>query len=212
MSPQACHPPSEQGFDEQRALDDLLNALSGQLQDVHAQQSDIGVISHMVIGLVAPVAETIAPSLLVEAVLVLSRAACAPGRQHRRNSTLVAGYVAEYLGGACRPRGPWRCLGAEYDTGAGRVDLAWQHSRTRAVFYDEIKTTLVARRAPEAAWLEQARRYAHAGAVKHGTAFVGVRLLPLGSMGAAVLVAPDGDLAPLRPSLRAPLFTNGVGQ
>lgn len=164
---------------------------------------------HAVVSILAPLAEQFTAVGLVEVTLGLSRGLCAPGRMHRRNSTLVAGFAAEYLRGVARPRAPWDCVDTEADINGGVVDLVWQHRDTGLVFIDEVKTTQVPRARLDKAWLEQADRYAVAGTAKWGDRFLGVRLVPLGSMHLTTLVTPEGSRRLVVPSVADPLA--GVG-
>lgn len=170
-----------------------------------ATASAIGSASQALIAVLAPIADSMDPAHLVETALAVSRAFCAPGKSRTRNSVQVAGFAIDYLNGPTRPRAPWHCVGTEVATSEGRVDLVWQHADDGLVMFDEIKATITARTAPEANWLEQCGGYARAGSVLHGDRFVGVRLIPLGSMGAACLIRPDGTLLPLAPTGAAPL-------
>jgi len=173
--------------------------------------SVVGVFAHSAIAILAPTAHTLHPDSLVETVLLVSRSVVPAGRQHRRNSTLVAGYAAEYLRGRLRPRAPWVFVGAEVAVAAGsRVDLAWRHEPTGTVVFDEIKTVEAARRRPEEQWLFQCKRYAVAGRERFGDAFAGVRLLPLGSMNVARFVTPDGEAVGLAPTVADALAGTGL--
>ena len=164
------------------------------LDDTAATPSAVGAAAHALIGALVPVVDALDPTAVVETCLALARRCCVPGRIRIANSVRVAGYAIEYLNGPCRPRAPWRCLGVEFPTGDGRVDVAWKHEVNGHVFYDEIKTTRTARRSPDAAWVQQCARYAVAGAQQHGHDFLGVRLLPLGSLGASRFVKPDASV------------------
>ena len=115
----------------------------------------------------------------------------------------------EYLRGPLRPRPPWEFVGSEQRTDAGRVDLMWRHSDSGSVLFDEVKTTEVTRRAPDKKWLEQCLRYAESGVSDHGDLFLGVRLLPLGSMNVASFVTSTGEVLPLAPTWDDPL--GGIG-
>lgn len=173
--------------------------------------SGIGTMAHSTIAILAPTAHTLNPDSLVETILVLARSVCPPGRMHRRNSTLVAGYATEYLRGRLRPRAPWMFLGAEMPVGSGaRVDLAWMHEPTGAVLFDEVKTTETARRRVDDQWVFQTRKYAMVGRERFGEKFLGVRLLPLGSMNVATFVTASGDLQPLVPTMTDPLAGTGI--
>lgn len=157
----------------------------------------IGATAHAVIAILAPIADQFTTRGLTEVVLGLARGMCAPGYKHRRNSTLVAGFANEYLRGPARPRAPWVFANAEQRLATGVVDLVWRHTGTGVVFFDEIKTTRVGRRSLPNTWREKATDYASAGAELFGDLFVGVRIVPLGSMNVASLVTPDGTVRAL---------------
>ncbi len=165
----------------------------------------IGSTVHSVVAILAPLVEEFTTVELAEVTLGLSRGMCSPGRMHRRNATLVAGFAAEYLRGRARPRPPWVCVDTEAQTTGGVVDLVWQHRETARVFIDEVKTTQVPRRALDKGWVEQAHRYAVAGQCAWGDLFAGVRLLPLGSMHLAALFDADGTHRTLAPTMTDPL-------
>lgn len=165
----------------------------------------VGATVHAVVAILAPVAGTFTAAGLIEVTVGLSRGLCAPGRYHRRNSMHVAGFAAEYLRGAARPRSPWVCTGSEEQTEGGVVDLVWQHPMTGMVFVDELKTTQTPRRVLDTAWITQVNRYAEAGAVLWGGLFAGVRLIPLGSMHLACVISADGRREPLVPTVGNPL-------
>lgn len=165
----------------------------------------IGTTVHAVIAILAPIADQFTTAGLVEVTIGLSRGLCAPGRMHRRNSILVAGFAADYLRGPARPRQPWECTDSEAVTDGGFVDLVWRHRDTGRVFVDELKTTRVPRRTPDQGWLTQTVRYAEAGQSRWGDEFIGVRLVPLGSMHLAALVLPDGSHRAVVPSVADPI-------
>lgn len=180
---------------------------------IGAQAADsalIGTTTHAVLAILAPIADQFTAAGLVEVTMGLSRGLCAPGRQHRRNSTLIAGFAADYLRGAARPRSPWACVDAEAETDGGFVDLVWRQNSTGLVFVDEIKTTNTPRRLLDQDWLTQTARYATAGESRWGDKFIGVRLVPLGSMHLAALMASDGTRRPITPTVANPLAGAGT--
>ncbi len=85
----------------------------------------------------------------------------------------------------------------------------WRHSDTGAVIFDEVKTTEVTRRAPDKKWLEQCLRYSQSGVSEYADLFLGVRLLPLGSMNVASFVTATGEVLPLVPTWLDPLGGTG---
>ena len=192
-------------------LDSLLPEGITPLLTVGDGPATVGVITHRVIGILAPHASRLDRDLLIETVLLLARTICPSGRMHRKTSTLVAGYTSEYLLTVLRPRSPWEPIQAELPVPGGRIDLAWRDPTTGQVFFDEIKTTEVTRTRPDDGWLKQCATYAAAGAGMHGDAFLGVRLLPLGSMNVAALVRTGQPTVGLRPTLADPLGVTAGG-
>lgn len=191
-------------------IDEVLPDQIRAMLPVDGTPVSIGRVTHIAIGTLSATAHTLHPDSLVEAALVLSRTLCPRGKMHRRNSTLVAGFAVEYLRGVARPRPPWQFLAAEAPAEGGSVDLAWEHTITGAVLYDEIKTTEVARSRADNEWIAQCLRYAGAGAAQHGDAFLGVRLLPLGSMNTAAFITASGTILPLSPTSNDPLHGSGI--
>lgn len=180
---------------------------------IGAQAADsalIGTTVHAVLAILAPIADEFTPAGLVEVTIGLSRGLCAPGRMHRRNSTLVAGFAADYLRGRARPRAPWACVDSEAETDGGLVDLVWRQRGTGLVFVDEVKTSKVPRRDHDKDWLAQTARYAAAGESAWGSKFIGVRLVPLGNMHLAALILPDGTRRPVAPTVADPLAGAGA--
>lgn len=188
-------------------LADIRLRLDGEKRGTAA---DVGTAVHTVIAAVAPHAAQLHIVELTELVLRLSRCVCSPGRHHRANSTHVAGFAAEYLRGPWRPARPWRCVEAEHRVATGRGDLVWRNESTGAVLFDEIKTTAVARRTCDPEWLDQATGYAMAGAIEYGSHFLGVRIVPLGSMNVATCVLPDTSRRLIAPSPTEPLRARSV--
>lgn len=168
-----------------------------------AKPTGVGTLAHLVIALLAPTTDSCSPARLTDSCLALAHELAAPSPRARANSVLAAGFAAEYLR-TLRPQAPWDLLGVEYDTGAGQADLAYQNTRTGAVFFDEVKTTHVPYSQPSPDWVDQALRYAVAGAERFGGRFKGTRLLPLGSRHLTVLVSATGRATPLAPTLTAP--------
>jgi hypothetical protein len=168
-----------------------------------AKAIGVGTLAHVVIGLLAPT-DDLSPARLADTCWALAHELAAPSTRTRGNAVLAAGFAVEYLR-SLRPVAPWRVLGVEYDTGAGRADVAYRNSRTGAVLFDEVKTTHVPFAQPSPEWLDQARRYATAGAERFGTRFRGTRLLPLGSRHLATLVSGNSRVAPLAPTPDEPL-------
>jgi hypothetical protein len=127
------------------------------------------------------------------------------GRRHgRADAAEAASFTCLYFRNGMCPDEDWELLGTglEYD---GLVDHSWIHTETGQIFHDEIKTTRVVHSVPDPAWIKQARRYLEAGLERHGHLFLGVRLVPLGSLDAARLLMPDGTTRTLRATPAQPL-------
>jgi hypothetical protein len=187
-------------------LDALVESLQVRIQgNVRSSRTSTGSAVHALIAALCPLAPALDAVELTELVLRLSYAVCTPGRQHRTNSTHVAGFVAEYLRGPCRPARPWEFIDSEHPAGRGRVDLTWRNTESGHVLFDEIKTTSTARRFCEPDWVDQAQQYAVAGSNEFGPRFLGVRLIPLGSMNVAALVLADGTCDLIQPTPSDPL-------
>ena len=89
---------------------------------------------------------------------------------------------------------PWRFVGAEYAIEGGRIDVVW--SGPRGWIFDEIKTGVLG--GPnDSRTTTQREKYARWGCHRLGTAFVGVRTLPLLDRQAATLTTAPGTQVPL---------------
>jgi hypothetical protein len=144
------------------------------------------------------------PVTLPERIHDLAGALVDGDNANRRRVLLstAAGHAATYLR-RLAPTG-WSLLGCEFDTGNGRVDLAWQHLDGR-VFFDEVKTVNRPVGVLTPSWVDQAARYARGGKGHFGADFAGVRLLPIGSLHCAALVRADGTFSRLSPTSADPL-------
>lgn len=171
---------------------------------------DAGVLTHALIALLAPELRGLTPVTLPERVHDLAGALVGGDNVNRRRVLVAtaAVHAATYL----RRLAPQTCslLGCEFDTGNGRVDLAWQHEPTGHVFFDEVKTVNRPVAVPTPSWVEQAARYARGGVARYGSDFVGVRLLPIGSLHCSALVTGDGTFTRLAPTLSEPLALSGA--
>lgn len=163
----------------------------------------VGSLAHLVISLLAPAAKE-SPARTSDACLALAHQLAAPSPRSKANAVLAAGFANEYLL-TVRPSPAWTVLGVEYDTGDGRVDLAYRNAMTEVVFFDEIKTTHVPSAVLNRDWISQAHRYAAAGMAKLGLCVAGTRLTPLGSRHLTALVTADGRVRQFTPSTDAPL-------
>lgn len=188
-----------------RSLGVLLPALSLKQPLSGYRPSDAGVLTHLLIAIVAPSLPTLTDVTLPERLHDLAGGLVGGENVNRRRVLLAtgAGHAAAYLR-RYAPIDPWRLLGCEFDTGNGRVDLAWEDTSNGTVLYDEIKTTNRPVAMVPPAWLTQVARYTNAGQEQHGDAFAGVRLVPLGSLHLLSLFRPGGTV-PLSPTRTDPL-------
>lgn len=165
---------------------------------------DAGILTHALIALLASELPRLTSVTLPERIHDLAGALVSGDNVNRRRVLLstAAGHAATYL----RRLAPttWSLLGCEFDTGNGRVDLAWQHDDGR-VFFDEVKTVNRPVNALTPSWIEQAARYARGGSDLYDAQFVGVRLLPIGSLHCAAIVQADATVARLSPTPAQPL-------
>jgi hypothetical protein len=173
--------------------------------DSNAWDSRIGVLTHKVIGEIAPLAQNTNPAdypTLVRGVVAATVKDRTLGRLDRariRVAGLTVQYLREFL-----PSVGTVFLGTELAAGTGRVDLAWQHP-TAGVWFDELKTWRHTQAGFDDTTWAQVTRYLDAGTTTYGTDFAGLRLITLGNMHACVTVSGQGlveDLAqsPLHPS------------
>lgn len=173
--------------------------------DSNAWDIRIGVLTHKVIGEVAPLAQKTHPAdypTLVRGVVAATVKDRTLGRLDRarmRVTGLTVQYLQEFL-----PPAPTVFLGTELSAGRGRVDLAWQHP-TAGVWFDELKTWRHTQVGFDDNTWAQVTRYLDAGTTTYGSDFAGLRLLTLGNLRSCVTVSRQGlveDLAdsPLHPS------------
>lgn len=177
--------------------------------DGNAWDIRIGMLTHKVIGRVAPAAQWLSPSeypaLVREAVgaLVTDRTLGRLDRARTRVTGLTTQYLREFL-----PPSTATFLGTELAVVRGRIDLAWQHP-TAGVWFDELKTWRHTHVGFDDATWQQVTRYLDAGTTTFGDEFAGLRLLTLGNLRACVAVTrqglvedlTDSDLAPARLAL-----------
>jgi hypothetical protein len=166
--------------------------------------TDVGVLTHR---LIAEHLEHrhLDRAMLAERLMFSARAAL-DGRNSNRRIAIAAQAVTfayDYVINLA-PAAPWRLLACEYDVGIGRVDVAWL-GPTRCVVFDEVKTTRTAQLLLDPSWEEQVRAYARAGQLLYGQRFLGVRLIPLGSMQLACLITHGGRPEALAPTPHKPL-------
>lgn len=155
--------------------------------------SDVGVLTHALIAGLLPHVRALDRFALPERVHDLA-ASLVSGRNinRRRSLQLVAAqHACTYLRRAALPP-PWELAGAEFDTGSGRVDVAWRDTRDDCWLYDEVKTMNRPLTAVDPVWMPQLTRYLAAGADRHRERFLGVRLVPLGSLHLTGLLSRDG--------------------
>lgn len=173
--------------------------------DGNAWDIRIGVLTHKVIGAVAPLALASDPAnypALVRGVVAEVVKDRTLGRLDRAR-TRVTGLTVQYLREFLPPTGT-TFLGTELAAGRGRVDLAWQHP-TVGVWFDELKTWRHTHVGFDDSTWAQVTRYLDAGTTTYADNFAGLRLLTLGNLRACVTVTRQGlveDLAesPLHPS------------
>lgn len=165
---------------------------------------DAGILTHALIAMLVPELPRLTPVTLPERIHDLAGALVGGDNVNRRRvlQSTAAGHAATYL----RRLAPtsWSLLGCEFDTGNGRADLAWQHEDGRVLF-DEVKTVNRPVAVLTESWIDQAARYARGGEVRFGTQFVGVRLLPIGSLHCSALVRGDATFSRLFPTPSQPL-------
>lgn len=173
--------------------------------DDNAWDVRVGMLTHKVIGQVAPLAQSSDAAdypNLVRGLVAEAVKGSALGRLDRartRVTGLTIQYLREFL-----PPSPTVFLGTELAAGRGRVDLGWQHP-TVGVWFDELKTWRHTQVGFDDTTWAQVTRYIDAGTTTYGETFAGVRLLTLGNLRACVTVTRQGlveDLAesPLHPS------------
>lgn len=172
--------------------------------DSNAWDARIGVLTHKVIGQVAPMAQattsTDYPALVrgVVAEVVKDRSLGRLDRARTRVTGLTIQYLREFL-----PPAGTTFLGSELTVGRGRVDLAWQHP-TAGVWFDELKTWRHTQVGFDDATWAQVTRYLDAGTTTYGIAFTGLRLLTLGNLRACVAISRQGLVEDLTDSRLAP--------
>ncbi|GAA4372843.1 hypothetical protein [Nocardioides caricicola] len=172
--------------------------------------SDLGSLTHLLVGshvqfISLSLDGTGVPVDLLDRMYAVAYAVIDANPNARRvlateAASLALRYLTEFP-----PAAPWRLLGVEYDTGNGRVDLAWWNGDTCEVFFDEVKTSRVSGRQVSPAWLDQSRRYSAAGAARFGESFLGTRLVPLTTSGTVHLVREGEPIVALSPIHSAPL-------
>lgn len=176
-----------------------------------SRPTDVGVLTHAVVAILAPHLRDMSPWTLPERVLDVTGSLINFQRTTKARPLMLtaAGHASFYLR-RLAPAPPWELLGSEYrvsdeDDNRGRVDLAWQHSETGQVMFDELKTTSRAIETINNVWRGQVNRYADAGKKTHGDLFVGVRLLPLGALYMSSLITARQHTIRLDPTPEQPL-------
>ncbi len=171
---------------------------------------DVGLVTHAAIAILAPRLRDLDDANLPGHVLDVCGALVNGDNVNRRRVLMLsaAGHTATYLR-RFAPLPPWELLGCEFDTGGGRTDLAWRHSVTGQVFFDEIKTHNRPVNGLASSVVAQAKRQGEGGVQQFGALFAGVRVLPLGSLHAACLIHPAMARQPLRSTASDPLAASG---
>lgn len=167
---------------------------------------DVGLLTHAAIAILAPHAQTLPLVELPARVLDVCGALVNGDNVNRRRVLLLTatGHVCTYFRRYC-PSSDWHLLGAEFDTTGGRTDLAWQHTGTGQVFFDELKTHNRAVTELASDTVAQAKRQGEGGARVYREAFAGVRVIPFGALHLVALVHPARKRQPLAPTPRQPL-------
>lgn len=173
--------------------------------------NDVGSLTHALIGfhvgfLTSNTTEVVVPGDLLERMFVIAYALIdANPNATRVLATEACSLAYRYLT-QFPPAAPWRLLGVEYDTGCGRVDLAWANDTTGEVFFDEVKTSLVHHgRSVPRTWVSQASRYSEGGHVRFGETFRGTRLVMLTGADITGLVTHQDPVVMLSPTATEPL-------
>ncbi|UUZ60572.1 hypothetical protein [Nocardioides sp. B-3] len=167
---------------------------------------DVGLVTHAAIAILAPALPGLDPVTLPERVLDIT-GALVNGDNHNRRRVLMltaAGHVCTYLR-RFAPTAPWELLGCEFDTGGGRTDVAWRHTETGVVFFDEIKTHNRSISQISDRVIAQANRQAVGGMEQFGDLFAGVRILPFGALHLVTLAHPASKRILLSPTQAEPL-------
>lgn len=113
----------------------------------------------------------------------------------RRGFLLLSGMVATYCATYRRSAG-WRLIGVEEATDSGgRVDLFFEHTDSKQVEADELKSS-PARSALSVREWTQLRRYVVDLRQRYGERFSGVRVVHLGAPTGVRLVRDLADLGP----------------
>ncbi len=167
---------------------------------------DVGLLTHAALAIVAPALGTIPADRVAEYVLDVT-GGLVNGTNVNRRRTLqqtAAGHVCTYLR-RLAPSAPWRVLQAEFQTGFGRTDLAWTNPATGEMFFDELKTHKGALTGLSEEVFEQAKRQANGGDQEFSDQFLGVRVVPFGSLHLISMVTAAGERVALNPTPDEPL-------
>lgn len=169
---------------------------------------DVGLVTHAAVAILAPYARDYTPFELAEHLLDVTGALVNGKNVNRRRVLMLtaASHVAVYFR-RFAPTTDWALLGCEFDTTGGRTDLAWQHTETGRVFFDELKTHNRSVAALSSQTVAQAKRQGEGGVRQFGDLFAGVRVLPFGALHLVTLVHPDHIRVPLSATPSDPLRT-----
>lgn len=167
---------------------------------------DVGLLTHAAIAILAPHAQSLSPVQLPARVLDVCGDLVNGDNVNRRRVLLLTatGHVCTYFRRYC-PTAEWALLGAEFDTSGGRTDVAWRHTSTGQVFFDELKTHNRAINDVGSDTVAQAKRQGEGGDRLYGDAFTGVRVIPFGALHLVTLVHPARKRQPLAPTPSQPL-------
>ena len=154
----------------------------------HAEDSRSGTVTHALICEIVSGQLTRNPPVVRARAFELFPATMQQGRRvslAQRAATGACSYVLRHL-----PGEEWAAEAEELDTGTGRLDLVWRHERG-AVVIDEIKTGAAALISESV--LGQLERHRLAGIRLWGSAFVGVRCLPIQNPHRALFITASGQ-------------------
>lgn len=173
---------------------------------------DVGLVTHAAVAILAPYVRELSPVELPERVLDVTGALVNGKNVNRRRVLMLtaAGHVATYFR-RFAPTADWALLGCEFDTTGGRTDLAWQHTGTGRVFFDELKTHNRSVAALSSQTVAQAKRQGEGGVRQFGDLFAGVRVLPFGALHLVTLVHPTKVRVSLSATPAEPLRTVTTG-
>lgn len=167
---------------------------------------DAGILTHAILAIVTPSLRDIDPGDLAEYLFDVSGSLVNGSNINRRRvlQMTASAHAHRYLR-RYAPAPPWGLIGAEFQTGNGRTDLAWRNPETGRVFFDEIKTHNRPIGAIQPEVVAQADRQALGGLAQFGDDFAGVRVVPFGALHLVTLYHPQQKPRRLIPTPARPL-------